>query len=48
MTDGYETWDFEGGIHPKYYAEICRRLDLDDNNTQSWVEDFKSYKELSS
>ncbi len=46
MTNGYETWDFEGGIHPKHYAEICRRLNLEDNNAQSWVEDFKSYKEL--
>lgn len=44
MTDGSSSWDFDGGISPQYYAEICNRLGIGNNrHTQSWVEDFESY-----
>lgn len=46
MTDGYETWTYKDGIHPKYYSELCNRLQLDNKHSGSWPIGFTSNKEL--
>lgn len=43
MSLGSDTWEFDGGIDPCYYAEICRRLGLDNNGSHAQVEGFESY-----
>ena len=45
LTNGDDTWEFEGAIHPKYYAEICYRLELDNENSDSIPKRFESYRE---
>lgn len=45
LTNGDDTWEFEGAIHPKYYAEICYRLELYNENSDSIPERFESYRE---
>ena len=40
-----DTWEFEGGIKPRFYAEICRWLELDNNRSDSRVSGFESYRE---
>lgn len=42
-----DSWTFEGGIAPQYYKEICHRLNLDNNRTDSFVVGFESYKDHS-
>lgn len=43
--DIVDTWEFEGGIKPRFYREVCRRLDLDNNGSQSRVTGFESYRQ---
>ena len=44
--DGFaDTWEFEGGIKPKFYAEVCNRLGLDNNRSRARVTGFESYRE---
>ena len=43
--DGLDSWDFEGGIKPFYYREICRRLDLHNKRSRAQVIGFKSFSE---
>ena len=45
LTNGDDTWEFEGAIHPKYYAEVCYRLGLDNENSDSIPQSFESYRE---
>lgn len=45
LTNGDDTWEFEGAIHPKYYAEICYRLELYNENSDSIPKRFESYRE---
>lgn len=46
MTNGDETWIFENGILPEYYAEICERLNIGNNGTVSWVTSYESNKSI--
>ena len=44
--DGFaDTWEFEGGIKPKFYAEVCNRLGLNNNGSRARVTGFESYLE---
>ena len=44
--DGFaDTWEFEGGIKPKFYAEVCSRLGLSNNRSRARVSGFESYKQ---
>ena len=40
-----DTWEFEGGIKPKFYAEVCNRLGLNNNRSRARVTGFQSYRE---
>ena len=40
-----DTWEFEGGIKPRFYAEVCNRLELDNNGSRARVTGFESYKQ---
>lgn len=42
---GDDTWEFEGGIKPKFYAAVCQRLHLDDNRSDARVTGFESYRD---
>ena len=44
LTNGDDTWEFEGAIHPKYYAEVCYRLGLDNENSSSVSQSFESFR----
>lgn len=44
LTNGDDTWEFEGAIHPKYYAEVCYRLELENENSYSIPLDFESFR----
>lgn len=44
LTNGDDTWEFEGAIHPKYYAEICYRLELDNEYSDSIPQSFESFR----
>ena len=44
LTNGDDTWEFEGAIHPKYYAEVCYRLGLDNENSDSIPQSFESFR----
>ena len=44
LTNGDDTWEFEGAIHPKYYAEVCYRLGLDNENSGSVSQSFESFR----
>ncbi|MCI7361314.1 MAG: hypothetical protein MSH36_08215, partial [Prevotella sp.] len=44
LTNGDDTWEFEGAIHPKYYAEVCYRLGLDNENSGSVPQSFESFR----
>lgn len=46
LTNGDDTWELEGAIHPEYYAEVCYRLGLDNKNSRSRPSVFKSYREM--
>ena len=39
-------WNFEGGIAPAFYREICLRLELNDNGSYAHVDGFTSYKNI--
>lgn len=41
--DGVDRWEFEGGIKPCFYAEVCRRLELGDQGSRAHVVGFESY-----
>ncbi|MDY4873939.1 MAG: hypothetical protein SO133_03665 [Alloprevotella sp.] len=45
LSNGYDTWEFEGAIAPNYYADICLRLGLDNENSKSTPQGFESYRE---
>ena len=45
LSNDYDTWEFEDAFHPKYYAEICYRLELDNENSDSIPQNFESYRE---
>ena len=40
-----DTWVFEGGIAPRFYREICKRLGLANRGSRARVTGFKSYGE---
>ena len=40
-----DTWEFEGGIKPRFYKEVCRRLGLDNQRSRARVTGFESYKQ---
>lgn len=44
LSDGFDTWEFEGAIHPEYYAEVCYRLRLD-NDSNAIPGGFESFSE---
>ena len=44
LTNGDDTWEFEGAIHPKYYAEVCDRLGLGNENSDSIPQSFESFR----
>ena len=44
LTNGDDAWEFEGAIHPKYYAEVCYRLGLDNENSGSIPQSFESFR----
>lgn len=41
------SWKYEGGISPKIYAKLCKTLNLDDKKTDSYVNNFTPYKDIS-
>ena len=45
LENDYEIWEFEGGISPKYYREICERLKVYNKGTDSRVLGFESFAE---
>ena len=40
------SWDFEGGISPKWYARLCQDLGLGHRGSDARVEKFTSYAQL--
>lgn len=40
-----DTWEFEGGIRPEFYAEVCNRLGLNNNGSTARVTGFESYRQ---
>lgn len=40
------SWDFEGGINPKWYARLCEALGLGHRGSDARVEKFTSYAQL--
>ena len=46
MSNGRDNWTFKGGIAPRYYREICERLELCNNGSRAQVVDFTSFAEL--
>lgn len=46
MESDSSQWKFDGGIDPKYYKELCRRLGLTNKNTFSRVRKFVAYKDI--
>ncbi|MBK8848919.1 MAG: cold shock domain-containing protein [Saprospiraceae bacterium] len=46
MTNGGETWDFNGGFPPRIYAMLCERLHLGNKGTDAKVVGFTSFKDL--
>lgn len=46
MENDERSWGFDGGVSPKYYAQLCEKLELDNKNTRSWVSKFTPYKDL--
>lgn len=45
LSDGCQTWEFEGGIAPQYYAEICYRLGLNDNGSDAKTVGFECFED---
>lgn len=43
--DGVDTWEFEGGIKPKFYKAVCQRLNLTNQGSDAKVTGFESYRE---
>lgn len=43
--DGCDTWEFEGGIKPKFYREVCLRLGLGNQGSRARVTGFESYRQ---
>lgn len=43
---GYsDTWEFEGGIKPRFYREVCERLQIGNNGSSARVTGFESYRQ---
>lgn len=40
-----DTWEFDGGIKPKFYAEVCNRLNLYNRGSRARVTGFESYRQ---
>ena len=40
-----DTWEFEGGIKPRFYRAICDRLEIDNNGSDAQVSGFESYRQ---
>lgn len=40
-----DTWEFEGGIKPRFYRAICERLEIDNNGSDAHVSGFESYRQ---
>lgn len=40
-----DTWEFEGGIKPRFYREICERLEIGNNGSDAQVSGFESYRQ---
>ncbi|WLF83928.1 hypothetical protein [Moraxella sp. ZY210820] len=46
MSRGSDTWDFVGGIDPKFYARLCSTLNLSSQNSGATPTNFKSFNDL--
>jgi len=46
MENSSNQWIFDGGIDPKHYKALCRRLGLSNKYTDSRVKSFTSYKDI--
>ncbi|WP_323843528.1 hypothetical protein [Moraxella sp. Pampa] len=46
MSKGSDTWDFIGGIDPKFYARLCSTLNLSNQNSGATPTNFKSFNDL--
>jgi hypothetical protein len=46
MKNSHSSWEFNGGFPPIIYKMLCNRLNLGNNETDSKVVGFKSYKVL--
>lgn len=44
-ADGVDTWEFEGGIKPKFYKAVCQRLNLANQGSDAKVTGFESYRD---
>ena len=40
-----DTWEFEGGIKPRFYREVCNRLNLYNRGSRARVTGFESYRQ---
>ena len=40
-----DTWEFEGGIKPRFYRAICERLEIGNNGSDAQVSGFESYRQ---
>ena len=40
-----DTWEFEGGIKPRFYREVCKRLRIGNNGSAARVTGFESYRQ---
>ena len=46
LADGWNPWDFHGGISPQYYARLCEELGLGQKKSNATVESFTSFEDL--
>ena len=40
-----DTWEFEGGIKPRFYRAICEMLEIGNNGSDAQVSGFESYRQ---
>lgn len=45
LAKGDDSWEFDGGIAPKFYREVCTRLGLGNAHSNASVVGFSSYAE---
>lgn len=46
MVNGEDSWNFDGGISPKYFARLCSALNLNHKGSNARVRRFRSYAEI--